>query len=91
MKKKSKTSDLEELVHRLDNMGLRQYVELSQKPSKVIFWNFVSGVARGLGFTVGTAIVLAVLYHIVSQLISMNIPYITEMLQEFIELVKNTK
>jgi hypothetical protein len=46
-------------------------------------------VARGLGFSIGTTIVLAVLYKIISQIISMNIPYLTELLKQAVEMIHN--
>lgn len=80
--------ELDKLLQRLDNSGVHQYVKLSQRTGKILWLNFISGVARGLGFTVGTAIVLAIVYKILSTLISMNIPYLTEMLLELVELVQ---
>ncbi len=79
---------LDRLAQRLENSGVAEYVKLSQKTWKILWLNFLSGIARGLGFTVGTAIVLAVTYKIISRLISMNIPYLTEILRELIVMVK---
>lgn len=79
---------VEKLVHRLDNSGLKQYVALSGRPVKIFMLNFMSGVARGLGFTVGTAIVLAIAYKVLSYVISMNIPYLTELLNELVAMIK---
>lgn len=86
-----KLVEVEKLVARLDNSGLADYVRLSRKPWKILWLNFLSGMARGLGFTVGTAIVLAIAYKIVSRLISMNIPYLTEMLTDLVTLIQNAK
>ncbi len=79
---------LDDLARRLENSGVAEYVKLSQKTGKILWLNFLSGVARGLGFTVGTSIVLAVVYKIISHLISMNIPYITETLRQVTETIK---
>ncbi len=84
-------NEIEKLVKRLDNSGLAEYVRLSRNTGKILWLNFLSGIARGLGFTVGTAVVLAVVYKIVSRLISMNIPYLTEVLLEFASMVKGVK
>ena len=84
-------NEIEKLVKRLDNSGLAEYVRLSRNTGKILWLNFLSGIARGLGFTVGTAVVLAVVYEIVSRLISMNIPYLTEVLLEFASMVKGVK
>lgn len=79
---------IDDLARRLENSGVAEYVKLSQKTGKILWLNFLSGVARGLGFTVGTSIVLAVVYKIISHLISMNIPYITETLRQVTETIK---
>ncbi|MCL2469109.1 MAG: DUF5665 domain-containing protein [Alphaproteobacteria bacterium] len=73
----------------MDISGVNDYVRLTKKPAKLFWLNFYAGVARGLGFTVGTAVVLAIVYKILSHLISMNIPYLTEMLRNFIEMIQN--
>lgn len=75
---------IDHLLQRLDSSGIAEYVKLSQRTGRILWLNFLSGVARGLGFTVGTTLVLAVLYKILSRIISMNIPYITEWLQHLI-------
>ena len=77
---------LDQLVKRLDCTGVAEYVKLSQKTGKILWLNFLSGIARGLGFSIGTTLVLAVLYKIVSRIISMNIPYLTEWLQNIINM-----
>ena len=81
---------IDQLITRLDSSGIADYVKLSQRTGKILWLNFLSGIARGLGFTVGTAIVLAVVYKILSHIISMNIPYITEWLQQLILMAKGT-
>ena len=76
-----------ELLHqRLDNAGLTEYVKLSQKTGKILWLNFLSGIARGLGFSIGASLVLAVVYKILARIISMNIPYLTELLQQVMNL-----
>ena len=87
----SSEEKLERLVCALEGSGLLEYVELARKPHKLLLMNFVIGIARGLGFTIGTAIILAILYQVIGQLISMNIPYLTELLEELVILVKGIK
>jgi len=87
--KQKQIDQLDKLAQRLENSGVEQYVRLSQNTPKILWLNFLSGIARGLGFTLGTALVLAALYKIIRKLISMNIPYLTEMLTEFIIMVKD--
>lgn len=81
-----KCEQLDQLLTRLDASGIAEYVKLSRRTGRILWLNFLSGVARGLGFTIGTTLVLAVVYKILSRIISMNIPYITEWLQKIIAL-----
>lgn len=81
-----KIDKLDQLITRLENTGLEEYVKLSQRTWKILGMNLLSGVARGLGFTLGTAIVLAIVYKVVKYMIEMNIPYLTEMLQEIVAI-----
>lgn len=81
-------TDAELLLQRLDNAGLMEYVRLSQKTGKILWLNFLSGIARGLGFSIGASLVLAVLYKILARIISMNIPYLTELLQQIMNMAK---
>jgi hypothetical protein len=86
--KEEKIDRIERLLERIDNSGVSEFIRLSQNTRKILWLNFLSGIARGLGFTVGTAIVLAIMYRVVSELISMNIPYLTEMLTNFIDMIQ---
>ena len=84
----NKQAQAELLLQRLDNAGLTEYVKLSQKTGKILWLNFLSGIARGLGFSIGATLVLAVVYKILARIISMNIPYLTELLQQVMNMAK---
>lgn len=84
----TKVEQLDLLAKRLENSGVAEYVKLSQRTGKILWLNFLSGIARGLGFSIGTTLVLALLYKILSRLISMNIPYLTELLQRFVSIAQ---
>lgn len=79
---------IDKLAERLENSGIAEYVKLSQNTGRILWLNFLSGVARGLGFTIGTAFIVAVIYKVLSKLISMNIPYLTHMLEELVRMIK---
>lgn len=80
-------NELDRLARRLENSGIAEYVALSQRTGKILWLNFLSGVAKGLGFTIGTTLVLAVVLKVISRIVSMNIPYLTEMLRHVMEIV----
>lgn len=85
--KKKDVDRLDQLAQRLENTNIAEYVKLSQNTPKILLLNFFSGIARGLGFTIGTTIVVAILYKVLSHVISMNIPYLTEALKDFIKMI----
>lgn len=82
-------AQIDRLAKRLENSGVAEYVKLQQRTGKILWLNFISGVAKGLGFTLGTTLVLAIIYKIAAHIISMNIPYITESLKRFVEMVQS--
>jgi hypothetical protein len=44
---------IDELSFNLERMKLAEYVELLNKPRRLLYINFISGLARGLGIAVG--------------------------------------
>lgn len=86
-----KLEEIDKLITRLENTGLEEYIKLSQRTWKILLMNLLSGMARGLGFTLGTAIVLTIVYKVVKYMIEMNIPYLTELLQEIVATASGGK
>ena len=86
--KKDYSKEALEVVKRLyddfNHARLLEYVELVSNPRKLFWLNFLSGLAKGLGLTIGTAIVLTFLFKLTQHIISLNIPYITVWVSEWI-------
>ncbi len=77
------------LYDEFNRARLLEYIELVNNPKKLFWLNFFSGLAKGLGLTIGTAIVLTVLFKITQHIISLNIPYITVWVSEWITEISN--
>lgn len=91
MEKEPKTEHighLERLVHHLEAMRISEYVELLERPSKLIFINFIAGIARGLGIAIGATLVFAVMLEFLRRLIMLNIPGIGNFIAEIIRIVE---
>ncbi len=82
---------LERLVNRLEAMRIADYIELLEKPRKLLWTNFIAGIMRGLGFALGTTIVFAIVVETLRRLILINIPVISDYLVEIIRLVEIRK
>lgn len=71
----------------LEDIRLADIVLNYTAPRRLIWTNFVAGLARGLGLTIGTAIVLALLGTLLSKFLS--IPIIGDYIKEIIEYVQS--
>lgn len=75
---------VKKLFDEFNRAQLLDYIELVNSPKKLFWLNFLSGLAKGLGLTIGTAIVLTLLFKITQHIIALNIPYITVWVSEWI-------
>ena len=80
---------VKKLFDEFNRAHLLEYIELVNSPKKLFWLNFLSGLAKGLGLTIGTAIVLTILFKLTQHIISLNIPYITVWVSEWIGEVSN--
>lgn len=79
---------LEKLVRHLESLRIAEYMELLEKPTRLILTNFIAGMARGLGIAIGATVVFAVLLNFLRQLILLNIPGIGDFIAEIIQIVE---
>ena len=87
---KEKYRQVERVALHIEKMRLGDYVEMMNRPWRIIWMNFIGGISRGVGLTIGATLVIAILFKILSALIAMNIPYLTDMLQEVVLIIKET-
>ncbi|MBT2287230.1 hypothetical protein J7E78_27325 [Paenibacillus polymyxa] len=73
---------LDQIADSLERAQIKDIIENYSNPKKRIITNFTAGMARGLGLTVGTFVVLGLLAFILSQFVNMPIigQYIADLL-----------
>lgn len=76
------------LADRLESMRIAEYVNLLQKPYRIIYLNLLAGIAKGLGIAIGATIVFAILVEILSRLIVLNLPVIGDIIVEIMKIVE---
>jgi hypothetical protein len=76
MKSMPKTSPDKELVKVFEAAGVVDYLEYLQSGKRIMWVNFKAGVAKGLGMTVGLAVVLGVLVWVLTMMV--NLPVVGE-------------
>ena len=79
---------LDEIGLRMERMKLAEYVSYLEHPRKLIWSNFVGGVARGFGTLVGLTVVAALAIYILKFLLTLNLPLISSYIAELIVLIQ---
>ncbi|WP_177503131.1 DUF5665 domain-containing protein [Anaerosinus sp.] len=79
---------IDKLADRLESMRIAEYIDLLQKPSKIIYLNFLAGISKGLGIAVGATIVFAILIDLLSRLIVLNLPVIGDFIVQILHIIE---
>lgn len=77
----------EELVSRIENLRLAEYMEMLNDPKRLWKVNFLAGLARGLGAAVGFTILGALVLYILQRLVLLKLPVIGDFIAEIVRLV----
>lgn len=79
---------VKELSINIEKMKLAEYVDLLHSPWRLLWINFISGIARGLGIAIGFAILGAIMIFILRQLVDLNLPVIGSFIADIVEIVQ---
>ena len=80
---------IEKLANTLERLKLTQYIQYMENKKKMLFNSLISGIARGIGFTIGFSILGAIIIVILQQLASSNIPVIGKFIADVMEAAKS--
>ena len=78
---------LYELEWKLERANLAGFMELLQNPVRLIFLNFLGGLARGFGIAIGLTIVAGLFIVLLTRLASLNLPVIGQYIAELVRIV----
>lgn len=79
---------VERLTRVMEKMRIAEYVQYLEHPWRLLWSNFLIGVARGLGSTIGLAIILAILFFILQHIVMLNLPFISDLITKMIYTVQ---
>ena len=80
---------LEHLVQRLEWLRLEDFLRYVHDWPKRLFFDFLSGVARGVGFSIGFSILGALLLYILRNIAISNLPVIGQFVAQLVRIVEN--
>ncbi|MFA7634803.1 MAG: DUF5665 domain-containing protein [Bacillota bacterium] len=97
MRRKRRQGELRSLVariiqlsRRLEDASVAEYVEFMRNPRRVVWSNFLAGVARGFGIAIGASVLTALFLYALSVIISLNIPIIGNLIARIVKIVKDS-
>lgn len=79
---------VEELTRVMEKTRIAEYVQYLDHPWKLLWSNFLIGIARGLGSTIGLAIILAIAFFILQHIVMLNLPFISDMITKMIYTIQ---
>ncbi len=79
-------NQIEGLIDAIEASGLEEFMEYIRSPWKMLWPNFVAGIARGFGALVGATIVIGLIGWTLSMLI--DLPLIGKRLEPYVEKVQ---
>lgn len=86
-KNQSKEGQIEKLSKKMDNMRVAEYVEMLSNPKRLIWMNFIIGLARGLGTGIGFTVLAAIALYIMRSWV--NLPVIGKLIAQLIDIIEN--
>ncbi|MDD3652771.1 MAG: DUF5665 domain-containing protein [Desulfotomaculaceae bacterium] len=79
---------IDELSVNIEKMKLAEYVKLLDHPWRLLYINFIGGLARGFGVAIGFTILGAVLIYFLRILVMLNLPLIGDFIAEIVRMVQ---
>lgn len=76
-----------EVERKLERANLADFMQLIQNPVRLIFLNFLAGLARGFGIAVGLTIIASLFIVLLTRLASLNLPIIGKYIADLVKIV----
>lgn len=79
---------IEQLSVAMEKMKLAEYVELLNRPLRLMYINFIAGLARGVGIAIGFTLLGAILIYSLQRLAILNLPVIGGVIADLVRIVQ---
>ncbi|WP_073089322.1 DUF5665 domain-containing protein [Thermosyntropha lipolytica] len=79
---------VDELAVNMEKMRLAEYMELLENPRRLLWLNFLIGLARGFGTAIGFTMLAALVLYFLQQMIVLNIPVIGSFIADIVAIVQ---
>ncbi|HEX2952519.1 MAG TPA: DUF5665 domain-containing protein [Bacillota bacterium] len=75
--------------HLMQRNQIAAIAELVQRPLRILFLNFLAGLARGFGIAIGLTLIAGAFLVLLTRLASLNLPLIGKYIAEIVRIVNS--
>ena len=80
---------LEHLTHRMELLHLEAFLRYVHDWRRRLFFDFLSGIARGVGFSIGFSVLGALLLYLLRNMALSNLPVIGQFVAQLVRIVES--
>lgn len=84
------TREVDRIAKVVERMNLGDYIGLLQRPGRLLWLNFLAGLARGLGTILGATLLVSLIIAIANRIIQSNLPGVSHFVQNFVHLLQQS-
>ncbi|KPU28290.1 hypothetical protein TR13x_02845 [Caloranaerobacter sp. TR13] len=88
MQEKELEKKIHEIALQLEKAKIAEYVDILNNRKRLIYINFIGGLARGFGMAVGFTILGAFVIYLLQKMISWNLPLIGDFIADLVRIVQ---
>jgi hypothetical protein len=79
---------IDELSIRIEKLNLAEYLEILRNPKRLLYVNFLGGIARGFGTAIGFTLLGAFVIYILQRMVILRLPIIGTFIADIIRIVQ---
>ncbi|UOF89175.1 DUF5665 domain-containing protein [Fodinisporobacter ferrooxydans] len=79
---------LEKLAGYMERINLGDYIQLINRPRRLVWINFISGLARGVGIGIGFTVLAALFVYTLQALEVLNLPIVGTFIADLVRIVQ---
>jgi len=79
---------IERLAVNIEKLNLAEYLDVLRNPKRLLYLNFLGGIARGFGMAVGFTLLGALALYILQRLVVLRLPIIGDFIADIVKIVQ---
>ncbi len=81
---------IDRLAMNMERSRIRDYMCYLENPRRLLFTNFLAGLARGFGASVGFTLLTAFVLYILQRVVKLDLPFISEFIGDIVRIVEDS-